>query len=166
MSILPLPEHFGSREWFIIVTLICSNALIIPLRRKFPPTIIILILVFGLTSAKIMDVLVGEAPFDYYDINDTPKVELMDVVLQFIYPPFAYLYIYLYERLHIRGISTALYVLISSFFGICFEWIFVCFGVFMYKGWNLFYSFTVYLYVQSACLLFFKWIQSNHHRKR
>jgi hypothetical protein len=164
MNILPLPERFDANEWFIIAGIVLGYAILIPFCRRFPLTILYLILLYGLTAAKFMDVTVGFTPFNLYDINDSKKYELMDFLLHFLYLPHAYFFVYLYDRWNIHGIYTFLYIAGFSLIGIGFEEIGHLSGAYHYKEWNLLFSFTVYLYMQSFLLLFFK-ILMNHYNK-
>ncbi|UUZ82793.1 hypothetical protein LJK88_01775 [Paenibacillus sp. P26] len=111
-----------------------------------------------------MNATIGVPPFDFYDNNDWPELELSDVLLHFLYPPFAYLFVYLYDRWNIRGISLLVYILGFSLFGIGFEVICDWAGVYQYKKWNLWCSFAIYIYNQSFLLLYFRMLL-NHYKK-
>ncbi|WP_248926241.1 hypothetical protein [Paenibacillus hamazuiensis] len=166
MNALPLPKRFDANEWFIIGGLIVGFVMVFPLRKKFPPSIGILLLFVGLTFAKVMDVIVGFQPFNLYDLNDSPQLEVTDVFLHFVYAPFGFVFIYLYERWRIRGISVIFYMLLYSLLGIGIEWIGVQMGVYHYKGWHLGYSYIVYLYMQCILLLFYRLLVAQYRKTK
>lgn len=74
MKVLPLPKSFDANEWLIFVCLIVSYAIVIPLRRKIPAPIFVLVFIYSITMAKLFDATLGVPPFDMYDINDWPNL--------------------------------------------------------------------------------------------
>lgn len=164
MNALPLPKSFDANEWFIITGLIVSYAIVIPLSKKLPVSIFVLVSLFSISCSKIFNATIGVPPFDWYDINDWPNLDFMDILVHLLYPPFAYMFVYLYDRLRIHGINVLFYILAFSSFGIAFEWIGSLCGVFHYKEWNLWYSFIVYVCHQILLLLFFRMLM-NHFQE-
>lgn len=167
MNALPLPKSFDANEWFIIVCLIVSYAvIIIPLRRKIPAPIFVIVFLYSISWAKLFNATIGVPPFDWYDINDWPTLDLMDILLHLLYPPFACLFVYLYSRWRIQGIYVLVYILAYSSFGIVFEWIGSLCGVYHYKEWNLLYSFAVYFSNQLLLLLFFRMLMRHYQETK
>jgi hypothetical protein len=164
MTALPLPKSFDANEWFIIVGLIVGYTMIILLLKRFPAMIFVLVFLFSITSAKLLDATLGVPPFELYDINDWPELDLMDILLHLLYPPFAYLFVYLYDRWRIRGIYVLVYIMLFSFLGVALEWFGTLSGVYHHKEWNLLYSFTVYMCNQILLLLFFRMLM-NHYQE-
>lgn len=164
MTALPLPKSFDANEWFIIVGLIVGYTMIILLRKRFPTMIFVLVFLFSITVAKLFDATLGVPPFELYDINDWPKLDLMDILIHLLYPPFAYLFVYLYDMWRIRGIYVLVYILLFTSFGVALEWFGTLCGVYHYKEWNLLYSFTVYMCNQILLLLFFRMLM-NHYQE-
>ncbi|MFS0616019.1 hypothetical protein [Lederbergia ruris] len=165
MMPLQLPTTFDENEWFIIIGLILSYSLILWLPKRFPLSLTILLLLFGSTVARIYDHLLSSPDLNLYNIMDSRKYELFDVISYFLYAPFSYLYIYFYEKLNVRGFWILLYIVISSIIGTLFEGVNALFHVFNYHGWKLSYSFSVYLGVQALTLLFYHMIKHFHHRQ-
>lgn len=160
---LQLPKSFDGNEWFIIIAITLSYSLILWLPKRFPLGLTILLLLFGSTIARIYDHLLSSPDLNLYHIMDSSKYELFDVISYFLYAPFSYLYVYLYERLNVRGLWILLYIVISSIIGTLFEGVNALFHVFNYHGWKLTYSFSVYLFVQALTLLFYHMVKQAHH---
>lgn len=155
---LPFPERFDENEWFLIVIL-AGSVLLLFLPKRFPTSMSILLMLFSSFYARTFDNILAAPFFDFYDIMDSDKFELFGVFTYFMYAPFAYLFLYFYDRFNIKGGNIALYILGSSLFGIGFEWITTKFNIITYKDWNLAYSFTVYLFVQYTTILFFHYVK-------
>jgi hypothetical protein len=160
---MPLPQEFDQNEWFLIIALIISFTLILFLPRRFPLSITILIMLFSITVARLSDHLLAGPNIDLYNLMDTGKYDLFDLFLYFLYAPFGYLFVYLYEKLNIKGFWILLYIIICSIAGTMIEGLCVLFDVFNYKGWKLSYSFCFYLAVQALTLLFYHYIKRSHH---
>ncbi|WP_166244856.1 hypothetical protein [Paenibacillus turpanensis] len=163
-----LPQTFNENDWFVLISLLIAYAGVLRLPRLFPRTIAILVMFFSLTLAKGADNTLGVKPLDLYDTNEIPKFDLTDMLTWAIYPAAGYLFIYLYHRLRLNGMSIAVFIVLCSLFGIAFEAVCVYFNVFHYKGWTLLYSFITYLIVQSLTLLLFEYLQRHYkeHKKR
>ncbi|WP_010677720.1 hypothetical protein [Bacillus timonensis] len=156
MNLLPLPNEVSTNEWFVIISLIVSYSVFFFLpRRKFPMSIIILILLFSATISRIADHLFAGPPLDLYDLMDNGNFEMFDILTYLLYGPFALFFIYLYEKFKIKQIYTFLYIMAFSIFSVVYEWITVLFGVFTFKEWRSIYSFPVYLFVQSLIILYY-----------
>lgn len=159
MNLLPLPIEFSKNEWFVILSLIASYSVFFLPRRKFSLSIIILILVFSATIARISDHLLAGPPLDLYDLMDSSRFEMFDIFSYLLYGPFAYIYLYLYEKFKIKHIYTFLYIVAFSIFSVGYEWITVVFGVFTFKEWKSIYSFPVYLFVTSLTILYYRFLR-------
>ncbi|WP_442596565.1 hypothetical protein [Neobacillus sp. D3-1R] len=162
MTILPLPEKFDENEWMLIGTLIFGVLLYLFLPKRFPHSLSFLVMIFSSFYSRTFDHILASPFMDLYDVMDSPKYEFFGVLTYFMYAPFAYLFIYIYDRLNINGIYTALYILGFSLFGVGFEWIAYKLHIFTYKKWNLYYSFTVYLLVQYCTILFFQYVKKKY----
>jgi hypothetical protein len=92
---------------------------------------------------------------------DTPKYNFFDLLTYFLYAPFAYLFVYFYDKWKIKGCWITLYLFLCTSGGTLFEWVNKVFHVFTYKGWKLTFSFSVYLVTQCVALLFYHWIQRH-----
>ncbi|WP_102348934.1 hypothetical protein [Bacillus sp. Marseille-P3661] len=157
-----LPQNFDKNEWFIIIGLLVSYTLILRMPKKLPISITILIMLFSATIARMADHLLAAPNIDLYDITDTGKYELFDFLTYMLYGPFAYLFVYIYVLLSIKGIGNLLYIITWSLLATLFEGITALFDIFNYKNWELSYSFTAYLMIQSYTLLFYKYISKKY----
>jgi hypothetical protein len=164
MSFLPLPKNFDQNEWFVIISLVFLILLLICLPKRFPTSITILIITFSMSLARVVDHLLAGPNINFYDVMDSGKYELFDILCYAPYAPFAYLFVYIYDKWNIKGVKTSLFILIVSLFGIGFEWLttkpFIDF--FKYHNWNIIYSFPIYLVVQPLTLVFLKFIKKAH----
>jgi hypothetical protein len=147
----------GANEWFILSINVINLIVFFKLPKKFPVSITILIFLFGLTMAKTANFIFGIPPYNLYEINNTTdELDLIDLLLSAIYPPFSYYFLYIYTNWKFKGISLFLYIVIAAVLSVGFEYVAILANVFQYKGWKLFYSFPVYLISLSLALLFFR----------
>jgi hypothetical protein len=159
---MPLPQKFDANEWFLIIWLIISYVVALSLPKRFPSSLTLLYMLYGPIAARISDHVLSSPKYDLYTLMDTEKYELFDAITYFLYAPFSYIFIYLFDRWGIRGYWILLYILISTSLGTMFEWLNEYFHVFTYKGWKLMYSFTVYLIVQCIILLFYQLVKRSY----
>ncbi|WP_407270948.1 hypothetical protein [Radiobacillus sp. PE A8.2] len=155
---MDLPTRFDQNEIFVIVAFIISYIIVLLLPKRFPLAITILIMVFASIVARLSDHLISGTLIDLYDVMDTGKYELFDLFVYLLYPPFCYLFIYVYDKCKPTGLSIVLFIIACSIIGMLFEGLCVLFDVFQYKGWKLYYSFSFYLFIQSSTLVFFVYI--------
>jgi hypothetical protein len=164
MNLLPLPKQFDQNEWFILISLAVLVLLLIFLPKRFPTSITTLILAFSMAVARVVDHLLAGPSINFYDVLDSGKYELFDILCYVPYAPFAYLFVYLYDYWRIKGIYTSLFVLIVSLLGIGFEWLTTTplIDFFKYHNWKIFYSLPIYLAIQPITLLFYHTIIKLH----
>jgi hypothetical protein len=155
--VLDFPKLFDSNEWCIIL-LILLNVILFKLPKRFPNAITVLMILLSISIAKIVDHTIAVFPVDLYDINDTKRYELFDLLLYACYPPFGYLCTYFYMSLKKRGLFVLLYIIIWALFAVIFEYFLVKIQVFRYNGWSIFYSFPTYLIVISIYLIFLNFV--------
>lgn len=103
-------------------------------------------------------------PFNYYDLTDTAKYELFDVILYGVYPGFGYLLLYLADYFDLKGIQLVLYFVGWTIFAVGFEYFLVHFHVFVYTGWKIIYSLPIYVVVIPLTYLFYKFIMAYRVR--
>ncbi|MFC5451932.1 hypothetical protein [Paenibacillus aestuarii] len=161
-----LPVKFDLNEWFILITLALGYGIMFRLPPRFPKSVVILVLLLSISIVKIVDVVWMQPPYDLYDVNDTPYYELFDFFTWFLYPPFAYFCVYVYDRQQLRGLSIVLYVVASAIFSTAFEGLAVLCHVYTYKGWRFFYSFPVYITVITLTLAFFQYLKIYFKKPR
>jgi hypothetical protein len=131
------------------------------LPKRFPLKITILVLLYCFVLAKSVDFIAGVPPFDLYDINDSSKYELFDVLTYLLYLPFGYIFLYLYDRWKIQEVYVVLYIVSCSLLGVLFEMVTVMSHIFNFSEWRSIYSIPVYLSVQSSLILFHKIISNK-----
>ncbi|MFC3015463.1 hypothetical protein [Virgibacillus litoralis] len=163
---LPLPEQFNENEWFIILTTVCGFILILLLPKRYPHVISILMVLFTVTIAIIMDHLIATPPLDLYDLNDLEKYEVTDIVTYLMYSPYALLCVYLFDKFDPKGKYITTYVVFWSLFALGFEWLAVFFNVFKFSGWTFLNSFAFYLLATSIYILFFRFIMDSLKSKK
>ncbi|MRG86120.1 hypothetical protein [Salinibacillus xinjiangensis] len=159
---MPLPQEFDHNEWFLLISLVLIYGVMFLLPKHIPTTITILVMIFSILSARFLDHLMAGPTINFYDMMDTGKYDLTDVFLYFLYGPFGYFFIYVYEKFNIQGLAVLFYILICSLFSIGYEWLNVHFDVFNYKNWALRYSFTVYMGVQAITILFYHFVKNRY----
>lgn len=157
---LLLPEKFDQNEWFIIISFLLTYLMILKLPKRFPLTITLLILFFGMAYVQVTDHVLAGISYNLYDINDYGKYEWFDWIGWFIYPPFGYFFVYFFDKWAIRGLRIFWYILVWSFIAMIVEWISLKFNMFKYYNWNFFYSYPVYLLTLCIYLLFYLYINS------
>ena len=153
-----LPKDFDLNEWFIIIWLVIILAVIFFLPKRFPASITILVFVFCATVGRITDRFLAAPWADFYDVMDTGKYDLFDLLTYILYALFGYIFIYLYDKIRIKGLWILLYIVLWSLASVGFEWISVNVGVFTYKGWIPYLSMSYYLAIQPLTLLFYSYI--------
>ncbi|RAP75735.1 hypothetical protein DL346_09790 [Paenibacillus montanisoli] len=159
-----LPNRFDGNEWFIIITLVITYTLMWRLPKRFSSTMMLMIWAYCLFVSITTDEILAAPPFDLYDINDTKKTDIFDMLTWFMYSPFGYFFLYLYDRWRIRSFSLIPYVLLWSLFSLGFEALAAWAKVFNYKSWTIAYSFPIYLVVSCLALLYFHFIRSYFYK--
>jgi hypothetical protein len=153
--ILKLPEHFDQNEWFIIIVILLSLIMFKRLPKRFPKAITTIIVLYSIAMPKIFDHTIAVKPYNLYDLTDSGKYELFDVIMYAIYPPFGYLFIYLYDYFKIKGIRFVLYIFIWALAALGMEFITNKLHVYNYHGWKLIYSLPTYTGVMIIHILLF-----------
>lgn len=163
MNVFVPPDQWSSNEWLITGLIIAGWSFVYVKRRRFPNPLLVLMLMASFMIAMMLDLLIGAPPLDMYDINDNEHVEWFDMLLYIVYPPFGFLFLYLYDRLRTLQNAALAYIVLFSVFGIGVEWLMDVAGVFQYKGWKFCYSYPAYLLSQGTYLLFFHWIRHCYY---
>ncbi|MFD2446905.1 hypothetical protein ACFSO7_23470 [Bacillus sp. CGMCC 1.16607] len=157
-----LPQHFDENEWFLIISLCIVFLFVLFLPRRFPTTLSITFFFIGIGIAMFSDFLLGIPPVNFYDINDSSNYEIFELITFILYSPFAYLFIYFFEKWEVKGLYISLYILVWSIIGTLYEALAVYFHVYKYHGWNFGYSFLFYLASQLITLLIYYFIKKNY----
>jgi hypothetical protein len=152
------PEKFDINEWTIIITVIFNIVIFFFVQKGIPKEVTPLIVLFSISFPKVMDHSMAVKPFNLYDLTDTHKYELFDVILYGAYPAFGYLFVYFLDYFNFKGKKIVLYLLSWTFFSVVFELLLVKLHVFVYTGWKIVYSLPVYLIVLSLMFLFYRFL--------
>ncbi len=153
---------FDWNEWFIIITLLFLNFLILVTPKIFSAIEGMAYYLFGITIVHFFDHTTSVRPWDLYDVNDNSNYQLMDFTYYVMNGPFSYFFMYLYIKLNIKGHQTILYILIWSSFSLLAEWFGVKIGLFHYdKGYKMYWSFPIYMLVQTLLIIYFHIIQKT-----
>jgi hypothetical protein len=149
-------NHFNGNEWFVIGITVISAAAIWLFPRRFSPAQTTFNMLISITFGLLFDHTIAVPPFDLYDVGDESKYQLFDLFSYIMYAPFGYWFIYWYERMRMFEIMTIVYILFWVGMSVGVEWMGIKAGVFHYKhGYQLGYSFPIYLFVMSIHLVLF-----------
>ncbi|WP_139492066.1 hypothetical protein [Brevibacillus dissolubilis] len=162
--ILYPPLVFDANEWFILI----AGSLVMLLTLKLPKRLsrveFWIIWLMNYLLAEIADFTIGFPGIDLYDFNDWPQYEYFDWILYvFLYPPAAYVYLYLYDRWKPAGWKLAGYIVGWALFTTGLEWLATQFHVFTYKGWKLVYSVPTYIFIYWINLCIFRFVRTYQH---
>ncbi|AZU64042.1 hypothetical protein [Neobacillus mesonae] len=160
------PSKIDSNEWFILISLLITYAIIFLLPKRFPHSVTLIMLLFSMTYAHVIDHILAGISIDLYDINDVEKYEWFDLIAWFLYPPFGYIFIYFFDRWSVRGTKIFWYILVWAGISLSVEFISLKFDLFTFKEWKLAYSFPVYLMTLSIYLLFFIFIKNSFKQQK
>lgn len=162
---LYLPKQFDENEWFTIIGMVLC-VLLLRLPKRMPTEVSYLIVLLSLAIPNIIDHSIAAiSPYDAYQLNDSEKYELFDILLSVVYVPFGYLCVYFYVWFRPKKMKIVLYILCWAIFAICFEYVDLRLHVFTYHGWSLVYSFPIYLLVISLILLYYEFLFFQHKKK-
>ncbi len=153
--------NYNANEWCIILSLIAGSFLVLKLPRRFSKKTTCVYLICGVFFGFLFDHTLSVLPVSYYVINDSTSFELMDFLSHVMYAPISYLFFYLYDYFNIKSAYSLLYILIWAFVSAVIERFCVMIGIFHYQhGYSIFYSFVIYLLVQSFWVVFYRMIQT------
>ncbi|MFD2925137.1 hypothetical protein [Halobacillus naozhouensis] len=156
-------EAFDKNEIFILILNILAYGVFFLLPKKFTRDIIILLLVWGFTIGVFFDFTIGGGLIDFYLLNDSNKYGLNDVCYYLAFAPFGYFFVYFYEVFHINRATFIWYVTVWALIGIGLHWIFILIDIVNPKnGYQLLYSFPVFLTTQTMTVLYYQLIKSKH----
>jgi hypothetical protein len=155
-------QQFNLNEWYLIVLLFIVAILFFYLPKRFSTQVTIVFLLFGTYTGYITDFLIGIDPLNFYDVNDSSKYTMSDLVTYIIFGPWSYFYFYIYDRLRLTTKHAPLYILIWSCIGIMVEWVSHEIGVYHYRnGYTIYYSLMIYIIVQSIGLIMFYLVKNS-----
>jgi hypothetical protein len=153
---------FDGNEWFMLGTSFAAVCLFLSIRKHFRPVALFTIWLFQVAQVETVDYALAASPFEAYYCADNETYEPAAAVIHlFLYPCFAFFFLYFYDKLKIRGSGERLaaYLAVWTAISIAFEWINVLAGVFTYTGWKLLYSIPVYPIAQLVLLALSRFLE-------
>jgi hypothetical protein len=148
-------HHFNLNEWTILIELFVGLIVILLLPKRFSRKMMIIFFFCGVYSGFLFDHSLSVEPVSFYDVNDKSSYQIMDFLSYISFGPDSYLFFYIYDRF--KSVSAPIYILIWAFLDIGFEWIALQVGIYHYShGYTIFYSFPIYLVVNSCWIRFYK----------
>lgn len=159
-------NHFNKNEWFVIIAL-CVGALIVYcLPKRFQKKVSGIFLLCGVFFGLLFDLTLGTFPVSFYDLNDNSQLEILDFLSHCMYAPYSYLFFYIYDQSGIRPRYSFVYILVWALLSVGIEKVSVLLGVFHYNnGYNIYYSFVIYLFVHSFWVAFYYTIQTYGNKR-
>ncbi|CAM4473797.1 hypothetical protein [Paenibacillus tarimensis] len=155
-------EYFDRNEWYVLIMLISSYAAVILLPRRIPAHLLILSLVWGISSAMLVDFTIGGGMMDFYKVNDSDRYELTDFLTYFMFAPFGYFFIYFYELLNIRKKTLIYYILGWTVVGTGVQWVSEWMKMTQYQGgYRYEYNIPVFLVIQTITGLFYAYLRAH-----
>ncbi|UFU01126.1 hypothetical protein KO561_09390 [Radiobacillus kanasensis] len=162
--LLHFPEAFDKNEWAVIIGILINIIIFMCLPKRIPKEITPLIILLSMSYPKILDHSLAVSPLNYYDIMDSTKYEIFDLLLYGVYPAFGYLFVYILDYFKLKGFQLFWYLLAWNLFAVGVEYLLIKLGIFVYKGWSLAYSLPIYTIVLSLTLLFYKLAMYFHNK--
>jgi hypothetical protein len=159
--LLYYPENFNQNEWFILGAVIVNILVFTFFPKRLPRELVPLIVLLSISFPKVLDHTMAVQPYDLYNITDSKKYELFDLILYGVYPMFGYLFLYIFDVFKPSHIKFILYLLFWTFFAGAFEYILINIHVFTYTGWHIVFSLPVYLVTLCLTYLFYRF--SNNY---
>ncbi|MCL7748617.1 hypothetical protein [Halalkalibacter alkaliphilus] len=156
-------EQLGINELSILMMLIVVFTVFGLLPKRLPRYITLLSLLWGLASGMFFDFTIGGGLFDFYQVNDSPRYELFDLLYYILFAPFSYFFIYFYEKLEINKKIFVWYIIGWSIVGVGVNWLYTQLEIIhFHSGYILPYSFVVFLVVQTITGLYYELIKSRN----
>jgi hypothetical protein len=151
---------FGFNDYCLLGIIIITWGIFFFLPKIFSKQFTVLIFLYSLTVPSIIDNSFGIAPFDYYDIMDSPQYTGMDLVLYLLYPPYGYIFLYFYKKLCKSDKYIVLFISVATLVSFCFEWLNHKIGIFHYKhGYQIIYSICFYLITQTILIVYYRIVE-------
>lgn len=153
---------FDWNEWFFIISTSIVILLFLPIRKYFPPAMVIIIWVYNLTFVATIDYFLVATPFKLYFFGDNLTYELSGALFHFFMYPFAsLLFLFGYDKWELYEKKTIWYVLFWSGFSVFFEWLSVKNLALTYTGWKLVYSIPIYPITAVLLIILFRFAKNK-----
>ncbi|RLQ97359.1 hypothetical protein [Falsibacillus albus] len=160
-------HSFNANEWFTCGVFFAAYAFLFILPRRFSKQDKALYVILGMFIGNFYDHTISVPPWNFYDVNDTSEFQLMDFISYFMYGPFSYYFVYIWDALKITDKHIPLYIFIWSIISMVMEFIAHQLGVYHYRqGYEIYYSFAVYPLMQFTVFLLFNRIQKENNMQK
>jgi hypothetical protein len=153
---------FDWNEWFFILTTAAIIFVFLPIRKYFPPVIVIIIWISNIGFVSTIDYFLLATPFRLYIYGDNPTYEASGALFHlFMYPCASLIFLYGYDKFQLYGKKTVWYILFWTGFSLLFEWITVKNHALTYTGWKLYYSIPFYPVTAILLILLFRFTKKK-----
>ncbi|WP_244199388.1 hypothetical protein [Halobacillus trueperi] len=155
-------ETFDKNEISIMILIAIAYTIFFILPFKFKREITWLFMLLGFTIGVFFDFTIGGGLFDFFKLNDTDHYELFDFCYYLIFAPFSYFFIYFYDTFNVNKKTFNFYILLWVIVGVIMQWVFTKLGIVEFQnGYEISYSFAVFLITQTFTALYFELIRSR-----
>lgn len=149
---------FDWNEWYFIITTLMILSLFYPIRKYFPPVMVIIIWIFCIGFVSTIDYFLLATPFKMYYFSDNTTYELSGALYHFfMYPCASILFLFGYDKWELHGKKTFFYILFWTGFSLFFEWLAVKNHALTYTGWKLYYSIPTYPIAAILLIIVFRY---------
>lgn len=150
-------DSFNINEWFVIISLVLTIIVIWIMPKIFTILEGTAYYIFGIVYGMFYDHTISVKPWDFYDVNDLSSYQIIDFISYVMYGGYSYFFLYIYQKMNIKGHWHLIYVLIWSCFSLLLEWIGLKIGLYHFdKGYNMYWSFPIYIIAQSMLIIFYQ----------
>jgi hypothetical protein len=155
-------EHFDKNEIYILVMIVIAYTAFFLIPKRLPRNITLLFLVWGFASATLFDFTIGAGKHDFYQVNDSNRYELFDLLTYILFATFGYFFVYFYELFEINKKRFIPYVLCWTLVALMMEKVSIWMGVTHYQhGYKLQFSLAIFLLVQTTTGLYYQFIKKK-----
>ena len=150
---------FNGNEWFTWILFLSAYAFLFILPRRFTLQDTILYVLLGMFIGNFYDHTISIDPWNFYDVNDNSSFQFIDFVSYFMYGPFAYYFVYIWDFFKFPTKQIPLYIMCWSLISMALEYAGHVLGVYHYQlGYKIFYSFSVYPCMQGVTFLLYYYL--------
>jgi hypothetical protein len=159
---IELPKKFDSNELFIFASLLLVLTVFVFLPKRFSLSQVVYILTFTFFLGVVLDQILAVPPYDFYNIMDSPKMDIMDLLIyMLLYPITAYIFFYIADLIENKmRAAIVIFIIGWSSLVLGLEWLASQHGVYKYNEWSLTLSTFSYLIIFSLNTLVLYYIKT------
>lgn len=152
--VIEWPQQFNGNEIMLLVSVLLVLTICALLPARFSTSQAVYILVFNFFLGVVVDQILAVPPYDFYDIMDVKKMDIMDLVIYSLMYPFTmYLFAFVADLIGLRRRGgMVLFVIGWSAAILGMEWLASQVGVYQYQEWNYGWSAMSYVVIASVNL--------------